>query len=161
MAFSQLKPFPRRGQLASWHHANFVVVKKEWNKKEMKRQALKQQKQQQQLQVSLWTERERERERERGRAARARGSCKLDNNSIKQCMKFYILQNLNLLASIALGSSTESTSTVRHLQWSCGCIRQGNEAWMCCDEKGQSRLGVVSLDDDGNHHIDITFCEVQ
>ena len=51
MAFSELKPFPRRGQLASWHHTNFVVVKKEWKKKEKKRQTFKQQKQQQQLQV--------------------------------------------------------------------------------------------------------------
>ena len=74
---------------------------------------------------------------------------------------FYVLQDINLLASIALGRNTESASTVRHLQWNYGCTRQSNEAWMCCDEKGQSRLGVVSLDDDANHHLDITSCEVQ
>jgi hypothetical protein len=74
----------------------------------------------------------------------------------------YVLQDLNLLASIALGSSMESASAVRHLQWNYGCTRQGNEAWMCCDEKGQSRLGVLSLDDDDpNHSLDITSCEVR
>ena len=73
---------------------------------------------------------------------------------------FDSLQNLNLLASIALGSTTESASTVRHLQWNCGCIRQKNEAWMCCDEKGHGRLGIVSLDDATNYHLDITSFEL-
>ena len=73
---------------------------------------------------------------------------------------YVLLQDLNLLASIALGSSMESASALRHLQWNYGCTRQGNEAWMCCDEKGHSRLGVVSLDDDANHNLDITSCEV-
>ena len=49
-AFVQLNPFPRRGQLASWHHAGFLVAKEQWNKRE--RQRLESEKQEQQQQVT-------------------------------------------------------------------------------------------------------------
>ena len=52
VAFSDMKPFPRRSQLASLHNANLVIVKKEWVKKEKQRQAVKLKKQQQ-LQVAV------------------------------------------------------------------------------------------------------------
>lgn len=71
-------------------------------------------------------------------------------------------QSLNLLASIASASSADVPApAARHLVWVCGCVRGKNEVWLCCDEKGKGRLGVVSLDDKATPHLEVTSCEVQ
>ena len=71
-------------------------------------------------------------------------------------------QDLNLLASVALGSDTDAAPAKRNLPWDCGCVRD-EEAWLCCNEKGQGRLGIVSLADSDNaaaYPLHVTDCEV-
>ena len=70
-------------------------------------------------------------------------------------------QTLNLLSSIAPTKPAEQTQTARHLQWECGCGRGRGEAWLCCDEKGQGRLGVLTVEGEANKpHLEVTSCQV-
>ena len=69
------------------------------------------------------------------------------------------IQELNLLASIALGTSNKVEHPVRHLPWDCGCVRD-KEVWLWCNEKGHGRLGVLHVDDRIMTHLNILSCEV-
>ena len=88
-------------------------------------------------------------------AATGNGRPRLDNGGTL----LLSLQTLNLLTSIAPPTSSEAAPTARHLHWECGCGRGQNEVWLCCDEKGEGRLGVVSLDDKTRPHLEMTSCK--
>ena len=49
----------------------------------------------------------------------------------------------------------------RHLLWESGCLRGTQEVWLCCDEKGKSRVGVIHLNDGGTPELELTSCKVQ
>ena len=75
-------------------------------------------------------------------------------------VSFLPQQSLNVLTSIASASLGEAVPTARHLHWECGCVRGRGEAWLCCDEKGQGRLGVITIDDKAKPRLEITSCKV-
>ena len=72
----------------------------------------------------------------------------------------FLLQNLNILASIALGTAAEPSATaVNHLPWDYGCVRE-DQVWLCCNEKDKGTLGIVSLHGSSNCELEILSCKV-
>lgn len=57
-------------------------------------------------------------------------------------------------------TSAESAPSARHLLWECGCLRDTNEVWLWCDEKGEGRVGRIHLNERGVPQLELTSCKV-